>query len=189
MTQGVGGSVGQALGASLRQALGQQLGQSVAQLMAIAAAQHPLALQLAPIVLAIETARGQGDVASVRPFLTDRIAARFPAGRGHGEGLAAVSHMAVMNEGAVPGDHVVVRVDRGTTGAVHTEYWKFQRDTAVAPDGTPVVCPRCGAPTAGDHAGTCRFCGATFSTMAPALPQPARWLLDDISGTPPALAA
>lgn len=182
---------GQAFGATLQQALGQQLGQKLGQMVAMAAAQHPLELQLAPIVLAVETARRQGNAAPVRPFLTDQFAPRFPSLQGGGQrgSLAAISHMALMNEGTQPGDHLVLRIDRGGTGAVHSEYWSFQRDTSVLPDGTPVVCPKCGAPTAEDHAGTCRFCGATFSTAAPALPQPTRWLLDDISNIPPAVAA
>ncbi|HKV30136.1 MAG TPA: hypothetical protein VJT14_03870 [Candidatus Dormibacteraeota bacterium] len=182
---------GQAFGATLQQALGQQLGEKLRQMVALAAAQHPLELQLAPIVVAVEAARQQGNPGPVRPFLTDQFAARFPSLHGGGQrgGLAAISHMALMNQGTVPGDHVVIRIDRGGTGAVHSEYWSFRRDASAVPDGTPVVCPRCGAPTAEDHSGTCRFCGATFSTAAPALPQPTRWLLDDISGTPPALAA
>ncbi len=181
---------GQAFGATLQQALGQQLGEKLGQMVAMAAAQHPLELQLAPIVVAVETARRQGNAAPVRPFLTDQFAARFPSLHGGDQSgsLAAISHMALLNEGTQPGDHLVIRIDRGT-GAVHSEYWSFQRDTSVVPDGTPVVCPKCGAPTAGDHAGTCRFCGATFSTAAPALPQPTRWLLDDVSNVPPAVAA
>ena len=185
-------TLGQAFGATLQQALGQQLGQKLGQMVAMAAAQHPLELQLAPIVVAVEAARLQGNAAPVRPFLTDQFAARFPTldGGEQGGGPGAISHIELANQaGLASGDHVVIRIDRGSSGAVHNEYWTFQRDLSAVPDGTPVVCPRCGAPTAEDHAGTCRFCGATFSTTAPALPQPTRWLLDDISGTPPALAA
>jgi len=183
---------GQAFGATLQGALGEQLGQKLGQMVAMAAAQHPLELQLAPIVMAVETARRQGNAGPVRPFLTDQFAARFPsqAAGGQGGGLGAISHMELAKQaGVVAGDHLVLRIDRGSIGASHSEYWIFQRDASALPDGTPVVCPKCGAPTAEDHAGICRFCGATFSTAAPALPQPARWLLDDISGTPPALAA
>lgn len=183
---------GQAFGATLQQALGQQLGQKLGQMVAMAAAQHPLELQLAPIVVAVEAARRQGNAAPVRPFLTDRFAARFPPLHGVEQGGApgAISHMELANQaGLASGDHVIIRIDRGSIGAVHSEYWSFLRDTSVVPDGTPIVCPRCGAPTAEDHSGSCRFCGATFSTAAPALPQPTRWLLDDIGGTPPALAA
>jgi 3D (Asp-Asp-Asp) domain-containing protein len=178
---------GQAFGATLQGALGQQLGQKLGQMVAMAAAQHPLELQLAPIVMAVEAARRDGNLASVRPFLTDRFAAMFTAA---GPAPAGIAHLALASKGAVAsGDHVVIRIERGTTGSAPSEYWSFQRDTSVVPDGTPVVCPQCGAPTAGDSAGACRFCGATFSTAAPALPEPVRWLLDDISGTPPALAA
>jgi hypothetical protein len=183
---------GQAFGATLQQALGQQLGEKLGQMVAMAAAQHPLELQLAPIVVAVEAARRQGNAAPVRPFLTDQFAARFPTLHGGEQsgGPGAISHMELANQaGVASGDHVVIRIDRGSTGAVHSEYWSFQRDAPVVPDGTPVVCPRCGAPTAEDHSGTCRFCGATFSTTAPALPQPTRWLLDDISSAPPAVAA
>ena len=183
---------GQAFGATLQQALGQQLGQKLGQMVAMAAAQHPLELQLAPIVVAVEAARRQGNAAPVRPFLTDQFAARFPTlpGVEQGGGSGAISHMELANRTAVAsGDHVVIRIDRGGTGAIHSEYWSFQRDASAVPEGTPVVCPQCGAPTAEDHSGTCRFCGATFSTTAPALPQPTRWLLDDISGTTPAIAA
>lgn len=191
VTEGFGGSFGQAFGASLQRALGPQLGQAMGQMLAMAAAQHPVELQLAPLVMAIDAARRDGNMAPVRPFLTDRFASRFPSAYAGGQGGATtvLSHMALMNEGAAPGDHVVMRIDRGAAGGAHSEYWSFQRDTSAVPDGTPVVCPRCGAPTAGDHRGSCRFCGATFSTTAPALPQPTRWLLDDISSTPPALAA
>ena len=179
----------QAFGATLQQALGQQLGQQLGQMVAMAAAQHPLELQLAPIVMAVEAARSQGNVAPVRPFLTDQFAARFPSQAGQGGVLGAISHMELAKkDGAASGDHLVLRIERGSI-AVRSEYWSFERDTSAVPDGTPIVCPKCGAPTAEDHAGTCRFCGATFSTAAPALPQPTRWLLDDISATPPALAA
>jgi hypothetical protein len=180
-----GSTFGQALSMGLQRTLGGQLGQSLGQMMAMAAEQHPLELQLAPLVMAIEAARRQGNAPSVRQFLTDGFASRFPAAS-----PAGIAHIELAKEGAVAsGDHVVIRIDRGTTGAVHSEYWTFQRGASLAPEGTPVVCPRCGAPTAGDDAGACRFCGATFSTTPPALPQPTRWLLDDISGTPPALAA
>jgi hypothetical protein len=179
----------QAFGATLQQALGLQLGQQLGQMVAMAAAQHPVELQLAPIVMAIEAARQQGNAVPVRPFLTDQFAARFPSQAGQGGVLGAISHMELAKKaGAAAGDHLVLRIDRGSI-AVRCEYWSFERDTSAVPDGTPVVCPKCGAPTAEDHSGTCRFCGATFSTAAPALPQPTRWLLDDISSTPPALAA
>ena len=181
-----GSSFAQAFSASLQRSLGPQLGQTLGQLMAMAAAQHPLELQLAPLVLAIESARRQGDVAPVRPFLTDRFASAFTA---EGPGLAGVSHMALVQGSASAGDHVVIRIDRGTGVGAHSEYWSFEKAAPTAPEGTPVVCPRCGAPTAGDNAGTCRFCGATFSTTAPVLPQPTHWLLDEISDAPPALAA
>ena len=183
-----GQGFGQAFSATLQQGLGQQLGQSLAQIMALAAAQHPLAVQLAPIVLAIDTARRQGEVASVRAFLTDRFAARFTGSAASGSPV--ISHLTQAHDGTVaPGDHVVIRVDRAAGTAGHSEYWSFQRDMRAAPDGTPAECPRCGAPTAGDAVGSCRFCGGTFSTSAPVLPSPARWLLDDISAAPPALAA
>ena len=187
-----GSSFAQAFGASLQRGLGGQLGQSLAQIMTMAAEQHPLELQLAPIVMAVEAARRQGNAAPVRQFLTDGFAARFPslAGAGPGGSPAAIAHMALANEGAVAtGDHVVIRIDRLAAGTTQSEYWSFQRDATAVPDGNPIVCPRCGAPTAGDRGGTCRFCGATFSTTVPALPQPVRWLLDDISATPPAIAA
>jgi hypothetical protein len=183
-----GSPFAQAFGASLQRGLGGQLGQALAQMMTLAAAQQPLELQLAPIVMAIEAARLQGDAASVRPFLTDQFAARFPSPSGGGS--AAISHMTVPNgDRMVNGNHVLIEVFRGSAGPKPSEYWSFQRDVAAVPEGTPVICPRCGAPTAGDNAGTCRFCGATFSTTAPVLPQPTRWLLADISNTPPALAA
>ena len=182
-----GSSFSQAFGASLQGALGPQLGQTLGKMLAMAAAQHPLELQLAPIVMAVEAARRDGNVASVRPFLTDRFASMFTA---KGPAPVGIAHLALASKGAVAsGDHVVIRIERGTTGSAASEYWSFQRDTSVVPDGTPVVCPQCGAPTAGDSAGACRFCGATFSTAAPALPEPVRWLLDDISGSPPAVAA
>jgi len=179
----------QAFGATLQQALGQQLGQKLGQMVAMAAAQHPLELQLAPIVMAVEAARRQGNAAPVRPFLTDQFAARFPSQAGQGGVLGAICHMELAKKaGVATGDHLVLRIDRGSI-AVRSEYWSFEPDTSAVPDGTPVVCPKCGAPTAEDHAGTCRFCGATFSTAAPTLPQPTRWLLDDISNVPPAVAA
>jgi hypothetical protein len=187
-----GSPFAQAFGASLQRALGGQLGQTLAQMMTLAAAQQPLELQLAPIVMTIEAARLRGDAASVRPFLTDQFAARLPFSSGgwQGGGAAAISHMTVPNEDRMAnGNHVVIEVFRGSPGPRPSEYWSFQRDVAAVPAGTPVTCPRCGAPTAGDSAGTCRFCGATFSTAAPALPQPTRWLLDAISATPPAIAA
>jgi len=181
-----GSSFAQAFGASFQRSLGPQLGQTLGQLAAMAAAQHPLELQLAPLVMAIELARRQGNVASVSQFLTDRFASSFTAAP---PGSAGISHMALASGSAVVGDHVVIRIDRGRAGATQTEYWSFQRDTSAVPEGTPTLCPQCGAPTAGDHSGTCRFCGATVSTAAPTLPQAARWLLDGISSTPPALAA
>jgi hypothetical protein len=186
-----GSAFGQAFGATLQQALGQQLGEKLGQMVAMAAAQHPLELQLAPIVVAVEAARHQGNAAPVRPFLTDAFAARFPSPYAGGQrgGTTAISHMALMNEGAAPGDHVVIRIDRGTAGAVHSEYWTFQRAASTVPQGTPEKCPQCGAPPANDYSGTCRFCGAVFSSTPAVLPQPTRWLLDDISSTPPALAA
>jgi hypothetical protein len=187
-----GSPFAQAFGASLQRGLGGQLGETLAQMMTLAAAQQPLEMQLAPIVMAIEAARLQGDPASVRPFLTDAFAARFPSwsGRSQGGGPAAISHMTVPNEDRmVKANRVVIEVFRGSPGARPTEYWSFQRDVAALPSGTPLICPRCGAPTAADTQGTCRFCGATFSTTAPALPHPTRWLLDDVSATPPALAA
>ena len=178
-----------AFGATLQQALGQQLGQELGQMVAMAAAQHPLELQVAPIVMAVEAARLNGNAGPVRPFLTDQFAARFPSQAGQGGVLGAISHMELTNKaGMATGDHLVLRIDRGSI-AVRSEYWSFQRDASVVPDGTPVVCPKCGAPTAEDRTGTCRFCGATFSTAVPTLPQPTRWLLDEISGTPPAIAA
>ena len=180
-----GSSFGQAFSASLQRSLGPQLGATLGQFVAMAAAQHPLELQLAPLVLAIESARRQGDAAPVRQFLTDRLASTFAAAAPG----AGISHMALASGSAISGDHVVIRLDRGTGVGARSEYWTFEKAEPTAPEGTPLVCPRCGAPTAGDNAGTCRFCGATFSTTAPALPQPTRWLLDDISGTPPALAA
>src|ERR1700704_3080287 len=61
----------QAFGASLQRGLGGQLGQTLAQMMTLAAAQHPLELQLAPMVMAIEAARRQGHGTPVRPFLSD----------------------------------------------------------------------------------------------------------------------
>ncbi|TMF30623.1 MAG: hypothetical protein E6I25_03160, partial [Chloroflexi bacterium] len=72
-------SFGQAFSASLQRGLGGQLGQTLAQMMTLAAAQQPLEVQMAPMVLAIEAARRQGDVASVRSFLTDRFAVGFTA--------------------------------------------------------------------------------------------------------------
>jgi len=176
----------QAFGASLQRGLGGQLGQTLAQMMTMAAAQQPLEIQLAPIVMAIEAARRQGDVVPVHPFLTDRFAARFTASAAAVAGQEGLSHMVLGDDAVAHDGRVVIRVDRGTAGA---EYWTFQRDTSVVPDGTPIACPKCGAPTAGDRDGTCRFCGATFSTTPPALPAPTRWLLDDINATPPALAA
>jgi len=187
-----GSPFAQAFGASLQRGLGGQLGQTLAQMMTQAAAQFPLEAQLAPMVLAIETARGQADLASVRAFVTDRFAARFatsPSAGWQGGGLPAISHMALGEEAVVRGDRAVLRIDRGMAAGPHSEYWTFQRGASLAPEGTPVVCPRCGAPTAGDATGICRFCGATFSTTAPTLPQPTRWLLDDISNVPPAVAA
>ena len=179
-------SFGQAFSASLQRGLGGQLGQTLAQMMTLAAAQQPLEMQIAPMVLAIEAARRQGDLASVRSFLTDRFAVRFTASAAAVAGQAGLSHMVLADDAVAHDGGVVIRVDRGTVGA---EYWTFQRDASAVPDGTPIVCPKCGAPTAGDRGGTCRFCGATFSTALPALPAPTRWLLDDISATPPALAA
>lgn len=179
-------SFGQAFSASLQRGLGGQLGQTLAQMMTLAAAQQPLEVQMAPMVLAIEAARRQGDVASVRSFLTDRFAVGFTASAAAVAGQGGLSHMALANDAVAHDGRVVIRVDRGTAG---TEYWTFQRDASAVPDGTPIACPKCGAPTAGDRDGTCRFCGATFSTALPALPAPTRWLLDDISATPPALAA
>jgi len=179
-------SFGQAFSASLQRGLGGQLGQTLAQMMTLAAAQQPLEMQIAPMVLAIEAARRQGDLASVRSFLTDRFAVRFTASAAAVAGQAGLSHMVLANDAVAHDGGVVIRVDRGSVGA---EYWTFQRDASAVPDGTPIVCPKCGAPTAGDRGGTCRFCGATFSTALPALPAPTRWLLDDISATPPALAA
>jgi hypothetical protein len=175
-----GSSFGQAFSASLQRSLGPQLGQALGQFVAMAAAQHPFELQLTPLVLAIEAARRQGDAAPVRPFLTDRFASTFSAAA---PGLAAISHLALARDGAV-GDHVVIRIDRGTSVAIHTEYWSFQKAAPAAAAVTPEKCPQCGAPTAADYSGTCRFCGATISTMAPVLPQPTRWLLDDISNAP-----
>lgn len=179
-------SFGQAFSASLQRGLGGQLGQTVAQMMTLAAAQHPLELQLAPMVMAIEAARRHGDLVPVRPFLTDGFAARFTASAAAVAGQAGLSRMVLGDDAVAHDGRVVIRVDRGTAG---TEYWTFQRDRSAVPDGTPIACPKCGAPTAGDYAGTCRFCGAVFSTAAPALPQPVRWLLDDISAAPPAIAA
>jgi hypothetical protein len=177
-------SFGQAFSASLQRGLGGQLGQTLAQMMTLAAAQQPLEVQMAPMVLAIEAARRRGDVASVRSFLTDRFALRFAASAAAVASHGGLSHMVLKDDAVAQDGRVVIRVDRGTGGA---EYWTFQRDTSAVPDGTPIACPGCGAPTAGG--GTCRFCGATFSTTLPALPEPTRWLLDDISATPPALAA
>jgi len=177
---------GQAFSASLKRGLGGQLGQTLAQMMTLAAAQHPLEVQMAPMVLAIEAARRQGDVASVRSFLSDGFAVRFTASAASVAGQGGVSHMVLGDDAVAHDGRVVIRVDRGTAGA---EYWTFQRDASAVPDGTPIVCPKCGAPTAADRGGTCRFCGATFSTALPALPAPTRWLLDDISATPPTLAA
>ena len=77
---------GQAFGATLQGALGEQLGQKLGQMVAMAAAQHPLELQLAPIVMAVETARRQGNAGPVRPFLTDQFAARFPSQAAGGQG-------------------------------------------------------------------------------------------------------
>jgi hypothetical protein len=182
-----GSSFGQALSAGLQRTLGGQLGQGLGQILAMAAQQYPVEVQLAPIVMAVEAARHQGSPTPVRQFLTDGFASRFPAASS-----AGIAHIELAKEGAVvSADHVLLRIDRGPGIATQHEYWSFHRDTSAVPDGTPVVCPRCGAPTAGDHGGTCRFCGATFSTAAPLLPQPTRWLLDDISSTPPppALAA
>ena len=179
-------SFGLAFSASLQRGLGGQLGQTLAQMMTLAAAQQPLEMQIAPMVLAIEAARRQGDMASVRSFLTERFAVRFTASAAAIAGQAGLSHMVLANDAVAHDGRVVIRVDRGAVGA---EYWTFQRDASAVPEGTPIVCPRCGAPTAGDRGGTCRFCGATFSTALPALPAPTRWLLDDISATPPALAA
>jgi hypothetical protein len=181
-----GSSFGQAFTASLQRSLGPQLGQTLGQFVAIAAAQHPFELQLTPLVLAIEAARRQGDAAPVRPFLTDRFASTFSAAA---PGLAAISHLALAKDGVVTGGHVVIRIDRGTSVSIHTEYWSFQKAAPAAAAGTPEKCPQCGAPTAGDYSGTCRFCGATISAMPPVLPQPARWLLDDISDSPPGVAA
>jgi len=178
-------SFGQAFSASLQRGLGGQLGQTLAQMMTLAAAQQPLEVQMAPMVLAIEAARRQGDVASVRSFLTDRFAVRFTASAAAVAGQGSLSHMVLEGDAVAHDGRVVIRLDRGSAG---TEYWTFQREAAV-PAGTPVSCPRCGAPTAGDTAGTCRFCGVTLSTTPPALPSPTRWLLDDITATPPALAA
>jgi hypothetical protein len=180
-----GSTFGQALSAGLQRTLGGQLGQSLGQVLAMAAQQYPLEVQLAPIVMAVEAARHQGSPAPVRQFLTDGFVSRFPA-----SSPAGIAHIELAKEGAgVTRDQVVLRIDREAGIATQHEYWSFHRDTSAIPDGTPVVCPRCGAPTAGDHGGTCRFCGATFSTAAPALPQPTHWLLDDITTTPPALAA
>ncbi len=67
-----------AFGATLQQALGQQLGQELGQMVAMAVAQHPLELQLAPIVMAVEAARLKGTAGPVRPFLTDRSPLDFP---------------------------------------------------------------------------------------------------------------
>jgi hypothetical protein len=182
----------QAFGASLQRGLGGQLGQTLAQMMTMAAAQQPIEIQLAPMVMAIEAARRQGDVAAVQPFLTDRFAARFPPpiGGGQGAALTPISHMTMPhNDRPGHGDQVVIQVYRGMAVPKPSEYWIFQQDTSAVPDGTPAACPKCGAPTAGDRDGTCRFCGATFSSTPPALPSPTRWLLADITATPPALAA
>jgi hypothetical protein len=177
------GGFGQALGAGLQQSVGQQLGQQLGQMFAAAAAQHPLAFQVTPIVMVIEAARRQGDMARIRPFLTDRFAPRFPIAT-----PAGIAHIALANADApAHGDQVVVRIDRNAGVTVHSEYWSFQKAPSVLP-GTPEKCPQCGAPTAGDDSGACRFCGAVFATPT-GLPQPTRWLLDDISNTPPALAA
>jgi hypothetical protein len=181
-----GSSFGQAFSASLQRSLGPQLGQTLGQFVAIAAAQHPLELQLAPLVLAIDAARRQGDATPVRPFLTDRFASTLT---GPAPDLPGISHLALAQGSAVAGDHVVIRIDRGTGVAAHTEYWAFQKATAAPPEGTPEKCPQCGAPTAGDYSGTCRFCGATLPIKEPVLPQATRWLLDDISSVPPAVAA
>src|SRR5207244_9434765 len=83
----------QAFGASLQRGLGGQLGQTLAQMMTMAAAQQPVEIQLAPIVMAIEAARRQGDVVPVHPFLTDRFAARFTAAAAAVAGQEGLSHM------------------------------------------------------------------------------------------------
>jgi hypothetical protein len=179
-------SFGQAFAASLQRNLGPQLGETLGQLAAMAAAQHPLELQLAPLVLTIEAARRRGDAAPVRAFLTDRFASTFIAAA---PDLAGIAHLGLAQGNAATGDRVVVRIDRGAGMNSRREYWTFQKAASAAPEGTPAKCPQCGAPTAGDYSGTCRFCGASISTAAPVLPKPTRWLLDDISGAPPALAA
>jgi hypothetical protein len=93
------------------------------------------------------------------------------------------------DEKAAHADQAVIRVTRANGLAIHDEYWNFVRDAAAAPEGTPTQCPRCAAPTAGNQSGACRFCGFSFFTSAPVLPAPARWLLDDITNSPSALAA
>ena len=190
LVSGPGASFAQAFGAALQQNLGQQLGQQLGQVLAQAAAQYPLTLQLAPTVMAIDAARRQGDLTPVRRFLTGRFAESAGVAAGTAPALDGISRMTVVgDEAATHADHAVIRITRAGGLANHEEYWSFQRDSAAPPDGTPTQCPHCGAPTAGDMSGACRFCGFSFFTSGPALPAPPRWLLDAISDAPPALAA
>ena len=190
LVSGPGASFAQAFGAALQQNVGQQLGQQLGQMLAQAAAQHPLTLQLAPTVMAIDAARRQGDLAPVRRFLTGWFAEHADVALGTAPGLGRISQITVVgDQAATHADHAVIRITRAGGLAIHEEYWSFQRDTAAPPDGTPTQCPKCGAPTAGDTSGACRFCGFSFFTSGPILPTPACWLLDDITSNPPALAA
>src|SRR5205823_2809533 len=115
-------SFGQAFSASLQRGLGGQLGQTLAQMISLAAAQHPLELQLAPMVMAIEAARRQGDVMPVRAFVTDRFAAGFTASAAAVARQGGLSHMVLADDAAAHDGRIVILVDRGSVGA---EYWTF----------------------------------------------------------------
>src|SRR5205823_9161789 len=94
---------------------------------------QPLEVQMAPMVLAIEAARRQDDVASVRSFLTDRFAVRFTASAAAVAGQGGLSHMVLADDAVAHDGRVVIRLDRGSAG---TEYWTFHRD-APAPAPPP----------------------------------------------------
>ena len=152
--------------------------------MATAVLTDPLLVRVSAMIGMIQLAREGGGKTIPRPYVTDRLAARWgDASLQLPPGLFMVTELHARPVAAGPaGDRMVVWFKgRLNTGTTFTEYWTFV--SAGPAPVLPAQCPSCGAPTAGVTSNVCAYCQTTLWQPLP--DAPSYWLVDDISGAPP----
>lgn len=153
---------------------------------------NPVIIQLMTIMGGVQRGRQPGSTQVPTQFLTQRLAAAWGSGLlALPSGMFQIIELHARPQTPTPvGERMLVWFKaRINIGAPFTEYWTFV--TTAPLTSLPARCPSCGAPTAGSATtGICRYCQTVLVTSPVANSgAPPKWLVDEISLTPPAAAA